>query len=464
MPRRVPARAGSSGTARRRRPAVLLATLLATLLAPLVAPRLASAATPASIVGLVTDRTTGRVSAGDTVALIGFGQGMQVAAETRSDASGHYTLPVPDAGQHLVRVTHQKATYFQPVPQGAHTVDVDVYDVAAAVSGITTEADVLSMQTGPSGELRVNEDFFVRNGSVPARTQLSDHAYEFFLPEGVKLEGTAAMGPAGMPVQSSPIPLPGQGHYAFVFPIRPGETRFQVSYSLPYGGKTLPWTQREALPTENLVVLLPKSMRFSPGGAEWQPVPANPDAQTFVRKGVSPGTTATFSIAGQGELPREGQAAGGNTPGDVPNGGGNTPGTGDSSNVATSGSMATDTRPGGGLGPPVDTPDPLDRYKPWLLGGLGVLLLAGAGWLLRGRPAAPAAADLAAPEPDGSSRALRPALERALLALEREHALRLLGEEEYRESRAALQGALHRALAREEAGALVSAAGSNQPR
>ena len=436
-------------------PATLRRTVRCCLLALLVA----GAALPAlagTISGVVTDRTTGKASAGDTVALIAFAGGMQVAAETKTDAGGHYKLEAADTGTHLIRVSHQKAAYFQPVPEGAHTVDVDIYDVAAAVQGVTTEADVLGMQTAPGGGLRVTEDFFVRNDSKPARTQLSDHAYEFFLPEGAKLEGTAAMGPGGMPVDSSPVPLAGQGHYAFVFPVRPGETRFQVSYTLPYDGKTMGWTQREALATENLVVLLPKSMRFTPNGTDWQPVPANPDAQTFVRKGVAPGAPVEFSIAGEGELPREAQN------GNQQGGGGNPPGTAAGGGVATSGSMAADTRPGGGLGPPVDTPDPLNRYKPWLLGGLGVLLLTGAAWLLRGGRPSAEARDLPEQVQEGveDTRALRPALERALLALEREHALGIVAEEEYLDSRAALQRALHRALAREAAAEFsVSAAG-----
>ncbi len=404
-----------------------------------------------TISGVVMDRTTGAVSAGDPVALIAFGNGMQVASETETDAHGRYSLAVPDMGQHLVRVDHQKAAYFQPVPSGARTVDVDVYDVAPVVAGITTEADVLSMQTAPgtggsAGGLRVTEDFFVRNSSEPARTQLSDHAYEFYLPEGVRLEGTAAMGPGSRPVASSPIHLPGKGHYAFVFPVRPGETRFQVSYTLPYSGKEMGWTQREALPTENLVVLLPKSMRFTPGGTEWQPVPANPDAQTYVRKGVAPATAISFRLAGQGELPRETEAT-------APNGGGgNTPGAADAGaaagstgTVATRDSMAADTRPGGGLGPPVDSPDPLNRYKGWLLGGLGAVLLLGAALLLRGN-----AADRTA-RPAEPRRALRPALEEALLALERERALGMVGDDEYGEARAALGRVLHQALAREAA-------------
>ena len=159
-----------------------------------------------TITGKVTDKTTNKPSANDTVALIAFGQGMQVAATTKSDAHGRYSLEVPDPGMHLIRVTHQNATYFQPAPDGTKTVNVDIYDVAEKVPGLSNEADVLSLQTGPSGELQVSEDFFVRNDSAPPKTQLSNHAYEFYLPEGAKLQGSAAMGPGGMPVESTPRP------------------------------------------------------------------------------------------------------------------------------------------------------------------------------------------------------------------------------------------------------------------
>ncbi|RRA47370.1 carboxypeptidase regulatory-like domain-containing protein [Acidipila sp. EB88] len=401
----------------------------------------------ATLRGTVQNRTNGKPSAGDIVALIALdgqnGAGMQVAAQTTTDAAGRYSLEVPDQAMHLVRVSHQKAAYFAPATPGSTTVNVDVYDVAPAVAGITTEADVLTMQTAPGGELRVVEDYFVRNASKPARTQLSDHAYEFYLPEGVKVVGTAAKGPNGMPVESSPVPLPGKGHYAFIFPLRPGQTRFQVSYTLPYSGKSLGWTQRESLATENLVVLLPKSMRFTPEGTEWQPVPANPEAQTFVRKGVAQSVPVAFSIGGQGELPRDSNQP--DQAGNAPAASGAAAGAAAGANVATQSSMQSDTRPGGGLGPPVDTPDPLQRYKPWLLGGLGVLLLGGAVWLMRAGPAGARGETATAPT------ALRPALEQALLALEREYAAGRITPEAYTAEREALQRLLHAALAREAA-------------
>ena len=370
--------------------------LAASLLSALTLPALA-----ASITGTVTDRTTGKPAANDAVVLIAFGQGMQEAARTTTDAQGRYTLDVPEdtsgnpnAGMHLVRVTHEKAAYFQPAPPGTKALDVDVYDVAATVKGVSTEADVLRFETDQQG-LHVIENYFVKNDSKPAMTQLSNKAFEIYLPEGAQIEGTAAMGPGGMPVASSPIPLPDKGHFAFIFPVRPGETRFQVSYHLPYSG-SVKWTQKVALPTENVAVMLPKQMTFTPASSDFQPVPDNVAAQTFVIKGVSPSKPVDFTIAGTGSMPRESQdaaAQGG------PNSVGVAQGQGTGSGAASpapnspeagSAAAAADTRPGGGLGPPIDTPDPLNKYKAWILGGLAVALVVGAAFLLRGKPAAPA--------------------------------------------------------------------------
>src|SRR5579883_1088553 len=78
----------------------------------------------ASITGTVTNKTTNKPAAGDDVVLIAFGQGMQEAARTKTDSKGHFTLDLPDAGMHLVRVDHQKAAYFEPAPPGTSNVNV----------------------------------------------------------------------------------------------------------------------------------------------------------------------------------------------------------------------------------------------------------------------------------------------------------------------------------------------------
>ncbi|HUZ03864.1 MAG TPA: hypothetical protein VMU62_00785, partial [Acidobacteriaceae bacterium] len=217
----------------------------------------------ASIDGTVTNRTTNKPSAGDAVTLLRLSQGMQEAARTTTDSHGKYTLQVSDSDpMHLVRVTHQGANYFQEVPPGTSNADVDVYDVAPRLAGVNLEADVVRIDTDSSG-LRVIESFFIKNTSTPPRTQMSAHPFEFYLPIGAQIIGSAALGPGGMPVQSAPVPLGDPGHYTFIFPIRPGETRFQVSYHLAYSG-TQTFSPKVTIATDNYAIMVPKSMQFTP--------------------------------------------------------------------------------------------------------------------------------------------------------------------------------------------------------
>ncbi len=220
-----------------------------------------------SITGVVTNKTTNKPSAGDDVVLIKLQQGMQEAARTKTDARGRFKLEIPagDSGIHLVRVTHDKANYFRPAPPGTESVEVEVFNAAAKVKGVSTEADVMHMQTDESGKvLHVVENFFVKNESNPPLTQFSDRPFEFYLPDGAVVEGSAALAPGGMPVQASPVPLGDANHYAFIFPIRPGETRFQISFRLPYSGN-IKFSPRMTTATDTIAVMMPKSMTLIRG-------------------------------------------------------------------------------------------------------------------------------------------------------------------------------------------------------
>jgi hypothetical protein len=362
----------------------------------LAALLLTAAAHAASITGTVTNKTVNKPAAGDRVVLIQLQGGMRESNTTTTDARGKFTLELPDPGPHLIRVDHEKAGYFRIAPPGTQSVDVEVFDVAEKVAGVSTEANVMRIETDAQG-LHVIENFFVKNDSVPPRTQLSTHAYEIYLPDGAVVEASAAMAPGGMPVASSPVPLGDKGHYAFVFPIRPGETRFQVSYKLPYNG-SYKFSQRLAIPVDNFAILMPKSMKFTPGSAApFQPVNDDVNAQTFLAKNVSAAQPLEFTVSGTGAMPREeqGQSAAQPSANQAP--GTQTQGaqsaadqSPEAGGAAAPSSANGDTRPGGGLGNPIDTPDPLTKYRWWIIGGLSLVLAAAAAFFLR-KPATPAA-------------------------------------------------------------------------
>jgi len=440
----------------------------------------------ASITGVVTNRTTGKPAAGDDVTLIRLSQGMQEAGQTKTDAKGRFTLQAPDDGVHLVRVTHDKANYFQPVVSPTEPVAVDVYSAAAKVQGVTTEAEVLRMQSDPGGKaLDVVANFFVKNTSSPPMTQFSDRPFELFLPPGAVVQGSMALGPGkmSMPVKSDPLPLGDlPGHYAFVFPLRPcaskaeaaqdtscGETRFQVSFSVPYNG-TRAFAPKVAMPTDTLAVMLPKSMTFKPDtAATYARATDELSAQAFVARNVQPSQPVGFSVSGSGQLPRDTPAAGDSQDAAAASGGADvsSAGGGDLTPSEASARQRADTKPGVGLNTPLDSDaelEPWSKYKWWILGVLALALAGGAGVMLKTAPAGlavggtgaaalpplaiPAAVTAPAAGTVSATNPLLQALKDELFALETDRLEGKLGDSQYAEQKAALEVILRRALGR----------------
>jgi hypothetical protein len=409
-----------------------------------------------NITGTVTNQTNGKAAAGDDVVLIKLAQGMQEADRTRTDAHGHFTLPVSDQGMHLVRVTHDKVPYFHPVPPGTTTADVEVYDSAEKVQGITGEADVMRLQANNSS-LEVTELFAIQNDSSPKRTQFGARAFELYLPAQAQITSGAALGPGGMPIQAQPVPLDTPGHYAFVFPIRPGETRFQVAYKLPYDGK-FAFSPKLSVPMQNLAVMLPKSMNFTAApGTAFAPVNDDVNAQVYLVKDAKPTQSLAFNISGTGQMPADnaGNAPAGETANPA----------GPSNPAEGSAAAASDTRPGGGLGNPIDTPDPLHKYRWWILAAIAVLFVAGIAFAMR-KPSAPSDSEAGisyaiptyatsatrsapAPAPTASnSTGLLQTLKDELFTLETDRLEGRITEQQYAEVKSALETVLRHALQR----------------
>jgi len=402
----------------------------------------------ATVSGTVTNKTNGKPAVGDSVVLVDVQAGMSEVAKATTDAQGHYTLNEPGSGPYLIRVTHQGVGYFIAAPQGGGPGDIPVYDVAAKVQGVRIEADIIQVEAD-NGQLKVDERYFVHNTSTPPVTQWSPHAFDIVLPPDAVITVTGAQRPSGLPISAKLDPHGPKGHYAFNFPIEPDQgdkdTLFQVVYTLPYSAGKFTFHAETTLPADNLAVLMPKSMTFSAGaGASFQSVQADPGVLTFLAKNTVPGKALAFTVAGTGSIPREQQA--------------------DNGSQAAS---AAANQPGGGIGAPIDTPDPLTKYKWWILMGLALLLATAAGFLLR-KPAlaaAPGAASGSVSLPDFSATAtpaaaakpsrqatgntaLLNALKEELFALESEKLSGTLDAVEYAEAKAALETVLKRALKR----------------
>ena len=72
---------------------------------------------------------------------------------------------------------------------------------------------------------------------------MNDHNFEFYLPAGAKIQQVQASAPTDSPSPPKPSrPRAEKNRYAIAFPLRPGETQFQLEFTLPYTGsaKSIP--------------------------------------------------------------------------------------------------------------------------------------------------------------------------------------------------------------------------------
>ncbi len=315
----------------------------------------------------------------------------------------------------------------------------------------------------------------VQNASKPPRTQMNDRNIEFYISDSAQViadSGTATT-ESGNPLRSAPVPAGEKDRYSFIFPLRPGLTRFEVAYQLPYTGSAS-LDPKSIYPLDHFVVMLPKSMQFNAAAAtsafKLVDYTQEPDAAVQVASNTTPGQNLAFKLSGEGVLEAQ---EGSQSPSGAQSG--NQPGA--ESGAAPPPTAQNNNRPGGGLGPPIDAPDPLQQYRWWILGGfVAVLLLGGVIVAFRQQSASRALArqrDAASGLPSGKilteeddygpARSLAPraasvarpgsmlmeAIKEELFQLEVERRQGQITQAEYEQAKSALDQTLDRALKRE---------------
>jgi hypothetical protein len=344
-----------------------------------------------TLTGTITNGTTGKPALGDEVLLIDFTSGMNVAATTKTDSAGKFSFQLTGApAPHLIRAVHQGVTYHQMAPPGVNTADVNVYDVAPKVTGLSLTADVVRFQAD-SGTMQGVRLFVVNNSSSPAKTQMNDHNFEFYLPPGAKIEQVQARAPNGQPISAEAAPQAEKNRYAINFPLRPGETQFQLEFTLPYSGE-IKIDPKALYPADHFVVVLPKTMQFkaaNPPSFESMNDPSQGDSIVEVARATKPGQPLAFTLRGNGVITEP--------PGETAS---NAARQEDQSQQAEqpqardngpSENRSANNRPGGGLGVPIDAPDALQKYRWPILGGFALLLAIG-GWVVTKRQPVPSGA------------------------------------------------------------------------
>jgi hypothetical protein len=198
---------------------------------------LASAAF-AAIDGTVINGTTGKPQAGVPISLIRPGQnGMETIGSTTSDAQGHFQFESaqPGGGPQLLQGTYKGVGYNKMLTPGAPVNGVELKIFEASKSPAAAKVSQHMLVVEPSAnQLGISETFLVENEGNTTYSNDDLGGIRFFLPAAADGKvNVSVKGPAGMPLPRSARETEEKGVFKVPFPIKPGETEFDITYAMP---------------------------------------------------------------------------------------------------------------------------------------------------------------------------------------------------------------------------------------
>ncbi len=265
----------------------------------------------AAVDGTVVNQTTGRPEPGADVSVFNLSQnGPELLDSAKSDANGHFSInKTLEMGPHLIEVQHGGITYNTMVPPGRPSTDLrlDVYDSTKDPAAAPVSQHIVFLE--PTGQqLGVTETYFFNN---TGKTTYDDPkgTLRFFVPpaaakDSIKVNATE---PRGMALEQAPTESKQKGTYSISFPIKPGETRIDVAYTMPATdpAKFASQTYYPGAPTR---LVVPSGVTLQ-GGEELKSLGAEPQTQANLYETSVPAFEVT--VQGTGSLQGAQNAGGG---------------------------------------------------------------------------------------------------------------------------------------------------------
>jgi len=225
----------------------------------------------AAVTGTVTNRTTGKPEAGATVTLYKFGQGgMEPVDKTKTDAQGQFTINQDTSGTpgpSMVRVELDGVTYNHIMPPGTPTtgIDMSVYNASREPGAAKVSKHMLLFEPA-NGQMVVNETLLYENTGKTTWNDPKDGTLHFYLPASANGQvDVKASAPDGMPV---PVPTDKTSKpdiYVAKFEIKPGETRFDLTYTVPYK-EGEPYSGKIVTNDDNTYLIAPSGVTMQAAG------------------------------------------------------------------------------------------------------------------------------------------------------------------------------------------------------
>ena len=213
----------------------------------------------AAIDGVVVNGTTGQPQPNTVVLLIQPTQGgMKNLGSTKTDAQGKFSFDNNDAqGPRLIQAVFQGVQYNRMVPPGMPStgLQIPVYASTNKAGTAKVTQHFIVLQPGDK-EMTVSEGLlYVGDPSLTYNDPVNGSVRFYIPPEAQGLGSVTVNMAGGMPIQRPALKTKEPNVYKVDYPVRPGETRFDINYSVP-NSSPMVFTDKEIHPeaSSNLVI------------------------------------------------------------------------------------------------------------------------------------------------------------------------------------------------------------------
>lgn len=249
--------------------------------------------------GVVMNGTTGKPQASAIVTLVQPGQnGMQTIATVKSDAEGKFKIDKEyPPGPALLQTLYSGVIYNQIITPGSPTsgVRVNVYDSTTNPDNDKISQHMIVLEPGADGT-QVTETFLFDNQTKLSFSDPAKGSAQFYVPKAAAGQVKVIVNTSGgMPIPREAGKTKQPDIYKVDYPVKPGETRFDASYTLPAGDT---FVAKNLDPASALRLVTPKSVTLTGEGID--DLGQEPQTQAHIYNLRSP--TAEVTINGTGSL------------------------------------------------------------------------------------------------------------------------------------------------------------------
>lgn len=265
----------------------------------------------AAIDGTVVNRTTGQPQPGVAITLVKPGQGgMRTLGTTVSDASGHFVFEKdePGGGPQLLQANYKGVNYNKLMTPNILTsnVQLEIFESTKSPAVAHVAQQMLVIEPN-SSQIAVSETVLMQNDSNTTFSSPDTGELVFYLPPAANGQArVSAQGPQGMPLPRPAEKTKETDVFKVDFPIKPGQTEFEINYVIPAGspftfhGRVVGLKGMQAGP---LRIIAPPGVMLS--GNDIQSVGTEPKTQAAIYNVTASGDFS-FNIAGTGSLRQQG--------------------------------------------------------------------------------------------------------------------------------------------------------------